>query len=144
MRTALARVASGASTYQETRCARRGIRTRPPSSSGIYPTPAECCVPSVLSVDLTALTILLADTDHMGDWSAGWWVAMMLMMIVIWALVIFGAVWLARSLSDGHRAIRDRDPVEVLDHRLARGEITVEEYRERRELLKERQDSKQA
>lgn len=99
---------------------------------------------SVLSVDLTALTILLADTDHMGDWSAGWWVAMMLMMVVVWALVIFGAVWLARSLSGGHHTIRHRDPAEVLDHRLASGEITVEEYRERRELLKERRDSKEA
>lgn len=84
---------------------------------------------------MTALTILLADTDHMGDWGAGWWIAMVLMMIVFWALVIAGAVWLVRSLAGGHHAIHRRDPLEVLDHRLAGGEISIEEYRERRELL---------
>jgi putative membrane protein len=81
------------------------------------------------------MTILLADTGHMGDWGAGWWILMVLMMVVFWALVIFGAVWLVRSLADGRHTIHHRDPVEVLDHRLASGEISVEEYRERRELL---------
>lgn len=88
---------------------------------------------------MTTLTILLADTswdNHMGDWSAGWWVVMALMMIVFWGLLILGAVWLIRSLAGGHRAIHHRDPVEVLDHRLARGEISVDEYRERRKLLR--------
>ncbi len=82
-----------------------------------------------------ALTILLADTDHMGDWGAGWWIVMALMMVVFWALIILGAVWLVRSLAGGHHTIRHRDPLEVLDHRLASGEISAEEYRERRELL---------
>lgn len=89
---------------------------------------------------MITLTILLADGDwdnHMGDWGAGWWVAMVLMMVVFWGLVIFGVVWLVRSLGGGHHTIRHRDPAEVLDHRLASGEISVEEYRERRALLKE-------
>lgn len=88
---------------------------------------------------MIAAGLLLADTEwnnHMGDWSAGWWIAMMLMMVVFWGLVIFGAVWLVRSLTGGHHTIHRRDPVEVLDHRLATGEISVEEYRERRELLR--------
>lgn len=77
----------------------------------------------------------------MDDWGAGWWIAMVLMMAVFWALVIVGAVWPVRSLSGGHHTIHHRVPVEVLDHRLASGEISVEEYRERRELLNERGSS---
>jgi putative membrane protein len=84
---------------------------------------------------MSALTIVLADTDHMGDWGAGWWIAMALMMVVFWGLVIVGLVWLVRSLVPGRHSIHDRDPREVLDHRLAIGEISVEEYRERRDLL---------
>ncbi|MGN6586102.1 MAG: SHOCT domain-containing protein [Solirubrobacterales bacterium] len=80
----------------------------------------------------------------MDDWGTGWWIVMMLMMVIFWALVIFGAVWLARSLAGGHHTIRHRDPLEVLDHRLASGEISSEEYRERRELLKERGGSDEA
>lgn len=87
---------------------------------------------------MIALAIVLADSgwnDHMGDWGAGWWIVMMLMMVVFWALVIVGVVWLVRSLLAGRHPIDSRDPVEVLDHRLAGGEISVEEYRERRRLL---------
>ncbi|HET8813504.1 MAG TPA: hypothetical protein VFM51_00935 [Solirubrobacterales bacterium] len=96
---------------------------------------------------MTRLTILLAETswdNHMGDWSAGWWIVMVLLMIVFWGLLILGAVWLIRSLAGGAHTIHHRDPVEVLDHRLARGEISGDEYRERRKLLREKSDSKQA
>jgi uncharacterized membrane protein len=72
----------------------------------------------------------------MDDWGAGWLVAMVLMMIVFWVLVGLGAVWLVRSLGGSHHAIHRRDPAEVLDHRLATGEMSVEEYRERRDLLR--------
>jgi len=88
---------------------------------------------------MTTLAILLAETDwdnHMGDWGAGWWIVMVLMMVVFWGLVIFAVVWLVRALAGGHHTIHRRDPVEVLDHRLASGEISVEEYRERREQLR--------
>lgn len=89
---------------------------------------------------MIAAGLLLADNgwgNHMGDWGAGWWIAMALMVVVFWALVIVGVVWLVRSLGGGHHTIQHRDPAEVLDHRLASGEISVDEYRERRELLKE-------
>lgn len=95
---------------------------------------------------MTTLTTLLAETswdNHMGDWDAGWWIAMVLMMIVFWGLLILGAVWLIGSLAGGDRAIHRRDPVEVLDHRLARGEISADEYRELRKLLREKGDSKE-
>lgn len=92
---------------------------------------------------MNALALLFADSGwdhHMDDWGAGWWIAMAVMMIVFWALVIVGAVWLVRSLATG-RERGGGDPLAVLDHRLAKGEISVEEYRERRELLSEGGDS---
>lgn len=93
---------------------------------------------------MTASVMLIADSgwdNHMADWGAGWWILMAAMMVVFWGLIIVGAVWLIRSLAgadDGHHA---RDPLEVLDHRLARGEISVEEYRQRRDLLEKRDRS---
>lgn len=61
---------------------------------------------------MTALTILLADhtwESHMGDWGAGWWVVMGLM-ILFWALLIAGVVWLARSYTSGQRNTHHHDP----------------------------------
>lgn len=88
---------------------------------------------------MTAPALLwLADTgwdNHMGDWGAGWWILMALMMVVFWGLVIVGVVWLVRSLADTARRPHRADALEVLDHRLASGEITPEEYRERRATL---------
>lgn len=87
---------------------------------------------------MTFVFDLIADSaweSHMGGWGAGWWIVMVLMMILFWGLVIAGVVWLVRSLAGGQHGSHRRDPVEVLDHRLASGEISVEEYRERRELL---------
>lgn len=87
---------------------------------------------------MTALTILLANStweSHMGDWGTGWWIVMILTMVLFWGLVIAAAVWLARSFTSGQRENHPRDPSEILDRRLASGEISIEEYRERRELL---------
>lgn len=70
----------------------------------------------------------------MGDWDAGWWVLMVLMMVLFWGLLIAGAVWLLRSVSGGHH-LHSRTPTEVLDHRLATGDISPEEYRQRRATL---------
>ncbi len=84
-----------------------------------------------------ALT-LLADSgwgSHMGDWGAGWWILMAAMMVVFWGLVIVGAVWLVRSAAPGHQH-HTGSALELLDRRLASGEISPEEYRERREVLR--------
>jgi putative membrane protein len=82
---------------------------------------------------------LLADSDfnsHMGDWGAGWWILMAAMMVVFWGLVILGVVWVIRSLGPGqHHEHPGGSPLELLDRRLASGEISPKEYRERRELL---------
>ena len=81
---------------------------------------------------------LLADTawGHMGG---GAWVLMGIGMLVFWGLVIFGVVWLVRELGDRRSAGTSRGDrptaLEVLDHKLAEGEISAEDYRQRRDLL---------
>lgn len=73
---------------------------------------------------------------HMGDWGAGEWIAMAAMMVVLWGLVIGAVVWLVRSLADRDRG-RHREPsaLELLERRFAMGELSVEEYEERRRIL---------
>jgi putative membrane protein len=72
----------------------------------------------------------------MGNWGAGGWIAMALMMVVFWGLVIGGIVWLVRSLSDrGPGRHREPSALELLDRRLAMGELSVQEYEERRRIL---------
>jgi len=74
---------------------------------------------------------------------SGWggWLAMGLMMVVTWGLLIFGgvAVWRAVSRTDrGPRPADTPTPERLLDERFARGEIDVDEYTHRRELLRSR------
>ena len=86
-----------------------------------------------------AATLLLADSGfdhHMDDWGAGWWVLMALMMIVFWGLLILGAVWLVRMLRHERRGDGGTSAIELLDRRLASGEISPEEYQQRRALIK--------
>ena len=73
--------------------------------------------------------------DHM-DWGGGWWVVMAIAMVLFWALVIVGVVWLVRELAGrGGRLGREPDALELLDRRLADGTISPEDYRERRAIL---------
>jgi putative membrane protein len=81
---------------------------------------------------------LLADSGfggHMDNWGAGWWILMMVLMAAFWALVILGVVWLVRSVGWDHRHHPGASAIEVLDRRLAHGEISPDEYRERRAVL---------
>ncbi len=87
---------------------------------------------------MIATTLLLGDMgwgNHMDNWGAGWWILMAFLMVVFWGLVIVGIVWLVRSLGWGHHQERGASAIELLDHRLASGEISPEEYRQRRETL---------
>lgn len=76
--------------------------------------------------------------DHMGDWGAGWWILMTVGMVAFWGLVIFGVVWLVRSLGPGQHPHGGPGAHEILDQRFARGEISPDEYRERREHLRDK------
>ena len=83
-------------------------------------------------------TSLLADVDWDGhmDMDGGWWIVMMLGMVLFWALVIVGVVWVVRELGRSQRHDRaEPDALAVLDRRLAEGAISTEEYMERRDVL---------
>jgi len=90
---------------------------------------------------MLSYALLLAQDDsdwgHM-DWDGGWWILMVLGMVLFWGLVVLGAVWLVREMSAGRRGSHRGevpDPVATLDHRLASGEISIKEYRDRRAAL---------
>ena len=83
-----------------------------------------------------ASTVILADTWGMhGDIGAGWWIVMMVGMVVFWAAVILGIVWFARGSLDGSRQERRETPMEILERRFAEGGISADEYHERREAI---------
>ncbi len=88
-----------------------------------------------------AQAIPLADTWGMhGDVGAGWWIVMMVLMVLFWGAIIFGVVWLIRGVTrggsaPGERLVSRESPVEILERRFAEGEITAEDYRARREVL---------
>lgn len=76
------------------------------------------------------------DNDHMDD---GWGWAMAVMMVVALLVVVALVVWLVRTTALG-RASEAAPPVpetpqQILDRRLAAGELTPAEYEERRALL---------
>jgi putative membrane protein len=93
---------------------------------------------TIATSSLATAALQLADSGwngHMDDWGPGWWVVMGVMMIVFWGLVIGGIVWLIRYLPHGRQ--REASALELLERRLALGEISVEEYEERRKALAE-------
>jgi putative membrane protein len=88
-----------------------------------------------------AHTIPLADTWMHGGSGWGWMSLMMVVMVLFWGAVIFGIVWLIRGASQngsavGQQPTRKESPLEILDRRFAEGEITEEDYRARRGLLR--------
>jgi putative membrane protein len=74
------------------------------------------------------------------DGGPGWggWLVMTLLILSFWALVIFGGLAVYRSMrrGDTSRPAGPGDAERLLDERFARGEIDVDEYRQRRELLR--------
>ncbi len=86
----------------------------------------------------TALTVLADNSwDMHGDVSSGWMVVMMIAMVLFWAGIILGVVWLVRGASGGWRwgGERKETPSEILDRRFAEGAISVEDYHQRREVI---------
>jgi putative membrane protein len=58
------------------------------------------------------------------------------MMLAFFALVVVGVIALVRGWPNGRPGVDRRTPDQALDDRFARGEIDVEEYTRRRELLR--------
>jgi putative membrane protein len=72
----------------------------------------------------------------------GWWSAagpwMMLMMLVFWAAVIVGIVLLVKWLVEQPTAstgTRRQSPLDILNERYARGELTPDQYQQMRRDL---------
>jgi uncharacterized membrane protein len=67
-------------------------------------------------------------------WGAGEWLVMSSMMLIFWGALVFSAVWLVRN---AHRPLEHPTTTarRILDEKLARGEVTEEEYLRRRDLL---------
>ena len=78
------------------------------------------------------IPIAVTWTMHGGP---GWWIAMIAMMAIFWAVIILGAVSVARGTANGSFNRRRQTPSEILDQRFAEGEISTDEYHTRRELL---------
>ena len=69
------------------------------------------------------------------DWGAGWWIIMVIMMLVMlafWGGVIYLIVWGIRKLAERDRAApggaEKRNPLEIAKERYARGEISRQEF----------------
>ncbi|MEO5973974.1 MAG: SHOCT domain-containing protein [Ilumatobacteraceae bacterium] len=66
-------------------------------------------------------------------WNDGWgwaWMFMIPMVLIMWAAIAFVVLPWMRTGRD-----QSRSPAEILEARFAAGEISVEEYRERRAEL---------
>lgn len=88
---------------------------------------------------IAAAAGLLADAGWDGHMDGGWWMVSGIGMIIFWALVIAGVVWVVRGLSSPREqrgAANQPDAFAILDRRLAAGEISPEEHRERRATLR--------
>lgn len=70
-----------------------------------------------------------------GMMSGGMWV-WMLLNIILWILVIVGivllVVWLVRRSGIGEKSRSEESALEILKKRYARGEISKEEYEEKK------------
>jgi putative membrane protein len=56
--------------------------------------------------------------------------------LIVWGLAVVGAIALIRGWRSGGFNLDRRSPEQILDERFARGEIDIEEYTRRRQLLR--------
>jgi putative membrane protein len=77
------------------------------------------------------------DNHPMHGWDGGWMWLWGTLMMLTWAVIIAAAVWLVIRVNrrDGDRS-DTTEARQILDERLARGEITLDEYRDRREAMR--------
>ncbi len=78
----------------------------------------------------------------MMPWHTYWWGwpgwMMMVIMVVFWVLVVIGIVYFARGMASGRGCMPGmmpgtRTPLDTLNERYARGEITREQYQQMRQ-----------
>ena len=70
-----------------------------------------------------------------GDYGAGWMIVMMIGMVIFWGAIVLAVVWLIRGGAERATQTQEATPLEILDRRFAEGQMSVEEYRERRAEL---------
>lgn len=59
-------------------------------------------------------------------------------MLLFWALVVAAVFFLVRALASGGSRPNERDrALEILEERFARGELTREEFEEKRQVLRD-------
>ena len=82
--------------------------------------------------------LLVFADDHM-DVGDGWWVVMMIGMLLFWALVVLAIVWGIRAVTADRHPPQGTgagdNPLAILDRSLAEGKISVEDYERRRSVL---------
>ncbi len=73
-------------------------------------------------------TLRVLDMDDDGGWhmGSGWWIVMPIMMVIFWGGVIAVAVWGIRQFTGGRD--KRQSPLDIAKERLARGEISKEEF----------------
>ena len=82
----------------------------------------------------------------MWEHDGGWWVLMMVWMVLLWGLIAAAIVWFVTTVTRrsgegvaGSSAPANREtPEEILDRRLASGEIDPAEYRRIKDELARR------
>lgn len=75
------------------------------------------------------------------DHNMGWndWIAMTFAMVAFWSLLVVGIVAIRRDWTARTSTARSAAPTPLLtlDERFARGEIGVDEYQSRRDILRD-------
>ena len=76
---------------------------------------------------------------YSGDTGWAGWLVMVAAMVAFWGLVIFAVVAIFRGIGKtdepAERTTR-RDPMQILDERFARGELDLDEYHARLDVLR--------
>jgi putative membrane protein len=79
--------------------------------------------------------ILTALSTALPAFVGGWWI---LPGPLFWLLLIAGVVFLARSRNGRPPGGGQETGIDVLERRFAEGELSLEQYRERRSVLEEK------
>lgn len=91
---------------------------------------------TIFLASLTAIGTLIP-VAHWNGHGPGWWIVFV---PLFWILVITGIIFLVRSRRGGPPwGGRGRESgIDVLERRFAQGELSLEQYRERRAVLEEK------